>query len=79
MARPFFFLFVAPGFGRASYVITALLRFGDLMSKKSILMIVGDYVEDYEVMVPFQALFAPLSTISKVIRPTPKRGGTISR
>ncbi len=26
------------------------------MSKKSILMIVGDYVEDYEVMVPFQAL-----------------------
>jgi len=26
------------------------------MSSKSILMIVGDYVEDYEVMVPFQAL-----------------------
>src|SRR6202165_246309 len=26
------------------------------MSKKSILMIVGDYVEDYEVMVPFEAL-----------------------
>jgi protease I len=26
------------------------------MPKKSILMIVGDYVEDYEVMVPFQAL-----------------------
>ena len=26
------------------------------MSKKSILMIGGDYVEDYEVMVPFQAL-----------------------
>ena len=26
------------------------------MAKKSILMIVGDYVEDYEVMVPFQAL-----------------------
>jgi len=26
------------------------------MSKRSILMIVGDYVEDYEVMVPFQAL-----------------------
>jgi protease I len=26
------------------------------MSQKSILMIVGDYVEDYEVMVPFQAL-----------------------
>jgi protease I len=26
------------------------------MSKKSILMLVGDYVEDYEVMVPFHAL-----------------------
>ena len=26
------------------------------MSKKSILMLVGDYVEDYEVMIPFQAL-----------------------
>ncbi len=26
------------------------------MSQKSILIIVGDYVEDYEVMVPFQAL-----------------------
>src|SRR5580658_10698983 len=29
---------------------------GGLMSKKSILMLVGDYVEDYEVMVPFEAL-----------------------
>src|SRR5271169_2562934 len=28
---------------------------GGLMSKKSILMLIGDYVEDYEVMVPFQA------------------------
>ena len=26
------------------------------MSRKSILMLVGDYVEDYEIMVPFQAL-----------------------
>ena len=26
------------------------------MAKKNILMLVGDYVEDYEVMVPFQAL-----------------------
>ncbi|MEZ5601870.1 MAG: DJ-1/PfpI family protein, partial [Candidatus Competibacteraceae bacterium] len=26
------------------------------MSAKRILMLVGDYVEDYEVMVPFQAL-----------------------
>lgn len=29
---------------------------GGDMSRKSILMLVGDYVEDYEVMVPFQAL-----------------------
>ena len=29
---------------------------GAFMAKKSILMLVGDYVEDYEVMVPFQAL-----------------------
>jgi protease I len=28
----------------------------DPMSKKSILMLIGDYVEDYEVMVPFEAL-----------------------
>lgn len=28
------------------------------MSAKNILMLVGDYVEDYEVMVPFQALLA---------------------
>ncbi len=26
------------------------------MSKKKILMLVGDYAEDYETMVPFQAL-----------------------
>jgi protease I len=26
------------------------------MAKNKILMLVGDYVEDYEVMVPFQAL-----------------------
>jgi len=26
------------------------------MTAKNILMLVGDYVEDYEVMVPFQAL-----------------------
>jgi putative intracellular protease/amidase len=28
------------------------------MAAKNILMLVGDYVEDYEVMVPFQALQA---------------------
>jgi len=32
------------------------LRGGKEMTAKKILMLVGDYVEDYEVMVPFQAL-----------------------
>ncbi len=31
------------------------------MAAKKILMLVGDYVEDYEVMVPFQALLLPKS------------------
>jgi len=34
------------------------------MSKK-ILMLVGDYVEDYEVMVPFQALLMAGYTVKK--------------
>jgi protease I len=36
------------------------------MSKKNILMIVGDYVEDYEVMVPFQALLMVGHTVQAV-------------
>jgi protease I len=36
------------------------------MSKKSILMLVGDYVEDYEVMVPFQALLMVGYTVHAV-------------
>lgn len=36
------------------------------MSKKSILMLVGDYVEDYEVMVPFQALLMVGHTVHVV-------------
>jgi protease I len=36
------------------------------MSKKSILMLVGDYVEDYEVMVPFQALLMVGLTVHAV-------------
>src|SRR5579864_6402316 len=36
------------------------------MSKKSLLMLVGDYVEDYEVMVPFQALLAVGHTVHAV-------------
>jgi protease I len=36
------------------------------MSKKKILMLIGDYVEDYEVMVPFQALLMVGHTIHAV-------------
>lgn len=36
------------------------------MAEKSILMIVGDYVEDYEVMVPFQALLMTGHTVHAV-------------
>ncbi len=36
------------------------------MSKKSILMLVGDYVEDYEVMVPYQALLMVGHTVHAV-------------
>ena len=38
----------------------------DEMSGKKILMIVGDFVEDYEVMVPFQALQAVGHTVHAV-------------
>ena len=43
------------------------------MSKKSILMLVGDYVEDYEVMVPFQALLMVGHTVHAVC-PSKKSG-----
>jgi protease I len=36
------------------------------MSRKKILMLVGDYVEDYEVMVPFQALLMVGHTVHAV-------------
>jgi protease I len=36
------------------------------MARKQILMLVGDYVEDYEVMVPFQALQAVGHTVHAV-------------
>jgi protease I len=36
------------------------------MSNKSILMLIGDYVEDYEVMVPFQALLMVGHTVHAV-------------
>lgn len=46
------------------------------MSAKKILMLVGDYVEDYEVMVPFQALQAVGHTVHAVC-PDKKAGDNI--
>ncbi len=47
------------------------------MSAKKILMIVGDYVEDYEVMVPFQALLAVGHDVHAVC-PSKKAGEKIA-
>jgi protease I len=46
------------------------------MSKKNILMVVGDFVEDYEVMVPFQALLMVGHTIHAVC-PGKKSGESV--
>lgn len=46
------------------------------MSKKKILMLVGDYVEDYEVMVPFQAL-QMVGHIVHAVCPDKKSGDTV--
>ena len=46
------------------------------MSKKTILMLVGDYVEDYEVMVPFQALLMVGHAVHAVC-PGKKSGETV--
>jgi len=46
------------------------------MAKKSILMLVGDYVEDYEVMVPFQALLMVGHAVHAVC-PGKKAGQTV--
>ncbi|EFA81335.1 DJ-1/ThiJ/PfpI family protein [Heterostelium album PN500] len=43
------------------------------MTKKKILMIIGDYVEDYEVMVPFQCL-EMVGHIVHVVSPDKKSG-----
>ena len=47
------------------------------MSSKNILMIVGDFVEDYEVMVPFQALLAVGHRVHAVC-PDKKAGDVIA-
>ena len=46
------------------------------MTKKSILMLVGDYVEDYEVMIPFQALQMVGHTVH-VVCPGKKSGEAV--
>ena len=46
------------------------------MSAKKILMLVGDYVEDYEVMVPFQALLMVGHTVHAVC-PGKQAGDTV--
>jgi protease I len=46
------------------------------MAAKKILMLVGDYVEDYEVMVPFQALLMVGHTVHAVC-PNTKAGQTV--
>ena len=47
------------------------------MAAKKILMLVGDYVEDYEVMVPFQALLAVGHTVHAVC-PDKKAGDSVA-
>jgi protease I len=46
------------------------------MARKKILMLVGDYVEDYEVMVPFQALLMVGHTVHAVC-PGKKAGDSV--
>ena len=46
------------------------------MGKKKILMLVGDFVEDYEVMVPFQALTMVGHQVD-VVAPKKKAGDTV--
>lgn len=47
------------------------------MAKKRILMLVGDYVEDYEVMVPFQMLLMVGHDVDTVC-PGKKAGETVA-
>jgi protease I len=46
------------------------------MSRKNILMLVGDYVEDYEVMVPFQALLM-VGHVVHAVCPAKKAGDVV--
>lgn len=56
--------------------VTPIYRKETIMSTKKILMLVGDYVEDYEVMVPFQAL-SMVGHVVHAICPDKKSGDTV--
>jgi protease I len=53
-----------------------MVKQGAIMSAKKILILVGDYVEDYEAMVPFQALTMIGHTVHAVC-PGKKAGQTV--
>ena len=49
------------------------------MSKKKILMLIGDYVEDYEVMVAYQALMMVGHTVRRYLHPRFRRRSELHR
>jgi protease I len=57
-------------------LLTLLYKGVYKMAEKKILMLVGDYVEDYEVMVPFQALLMAGYTVHSVC-PDKKAGEVV--
>src|SRR5215813_3764471 len=67
---------VAAGADPASHLVILVPFWRRSVSKKSILLLVGDYVEDYEVMVPFQSLLAVGHTVHAVC-PGKKSGDSV--
>jgi protease I len=61
---------------RSSRWKSSRTQYADTMPAKKILMLVGDYVEDYEVMVPFQTLLTVGHTVHAVC-PNKKEGETV--
>jgi protease I len=59
-----------------NYFFAILILLENSMSQKRILMLVGDYVEDYEVMVPFQALLMVGHTVHAIC-PGKKSGESV--
>src|SRR5579864_7783525 len=62
--------------GSTSFMLFTSFFKEPMMAAKKILMLVGDYVEDYEVMVPFQALLMVGHTVHAVC-PEKKAGQTV--